>query len=199
MPTTVPHDEREQVHAETVAEWRGWLEVNHGRTEGVWLVSWRAPTGRPRMTYEESVEEALAFGWIDCKARTLDDERTTSWLSPRNAGSGWSRSNKVRIERLEADGRMTDSGRALIDQAKVDGSWTLLDAVEDLLVPDDLAAAFAAYPGSRERFEAFPRSARRALLEWIVQAKRPETRARRVTETAAGAARGERANQPVGS
>jgi len=199
MTAAVPHDEREQVHAETVAEWRRWLEANHGRTQGIWLVSWRAPTGRQRMTYEESVEEALAFGWIDSKARTLDDERTTIWMSPRKPGSGWSRTNKVRIERLERDGRMTDAGRTLIDQAKADGSWTLLDAVEDLLVPDDLAAAFAAYPGSRERWEAFPRSARRALLEWIVQAKRPETRARRVAETAAGAARGERANQPGGS
>lgn len=197
MTTTAPHDEREQVHAETVAEWRRWLEANHGRTEGIWLVSWRAPTGRPRMAYEESVEEALAFGWIDSKARTLDDERTTIWMSPRKPGSGWSRTNKVRIERLERDGRMTDAGRALIDQAKADGSWILLDAVEDLLVPDDLAAAFAAHAGSRERWDAFPRSARRALLEWIVQAKRPETRARRVAETAAGAARGERANQPA--
>ena len=197
MATTVPHDEREQVHPESVADWRCWLAANHTRTEGVWLVSWRAPTGRPRMTYEESVEEALAFGWIDSKVRTLDDERTTIWMSPRKPGSGWSRTNKVRIERLEADGRMTDAGRALIDQAKADGSWTLLDAVEDLLVPDDLADAFAAHPGSREQWEAFPKSARRSLLEWIVQAKRPETRSRRVVETAARAARAERANQPA--
>ena len=196
MSTPIPHDEREQVHLETIADWRRWLEANHGRDGGVWLVSWKASTGRSRLTYEESVEEALSFGWIDSKGRTLDDERSMLWFSRRKAGSGWSRSNKERIIRLEGDGRMTAAGRALIDQAIADGSWTLLDAVEDLLVPDDLAGAFDGQPGSRLQWDAFPRSARRALLEWLVQAKRPETRARRVAEVAAKAARGERANQP---
>jgi uncharacterized protein YdeI (YjbR/CyaY-like superfamily) len=196
MARAVPHDEREQVHIETIADWRRWLEANHARSAGVWLVSWKASTGRPRPTYEESVEEALAFGWIDSKGRTLDDERSMQWFSPRKAGSGWARTNKERIVRLERDGRMTAAGRAIIDQAKADGTWTLLDAVEDLIVPDDLAAAFAANPGARAHWDEFPRSARRALLEWLVQAKRPETRARRIAEVASRAARGERANQP---
>jgi uncharacterized protein YdeI (YjbR/CyaY-like superfamily) len=196
MPASIPHDEREQVHVETIADWRRWLEANHGQPGGVWLVSWKSATGRPRLGYEESVEEALAFGWIDSKARTLDDERSMLWFSPRKTGSGWSRPNKKRIVRLESDGRMTAAGRAVIDQAKSDGSWTLLDAVENLEVPDDLGDAFKANPGSRAHWEAFPRSARRAHLEWIVQAKRPETRARRVAEIASRAARGERANQP---
>jgi uncharacterized protein YdeI (YjbR/CyaY-like superfamily) len=191
----IPHDEREQFHPETVAAWRAWLHEHHRREGGVWLVSWKSLTGRPRLTYEESVEEALAFGWIDSKARTLDDERAMLWFSPRKPGSGWSRPNKVRIERLEHDGRMTAAGRAVIDKAKRDGSWTLLDAVEDLNVPEDLAAAFAANPGAAGHWEAFSRSARRALLAWIVQAKRQETRARRVEEVASRAARGERANQ----
>ncbi|MBA2718054.1 MAG: YdeI/OmpD-associated family protein [Chloroflexi bacterium] len=196
MTAAVPHNEREQVHAETAAVWRRWLRANHRRSDGIWLVSWKASTGRTRMSYEESVEEALAFGWIDSKAVSLDDERSMLWFTPRKPGSGWARPNKVRIERLENDGRMTDAGRAVIERAKADGSWTLLDAVEDLIVPDDLAAAFAAVPGSREHWDAFSRSTRRAVLEWIVQARRPETRARRVSETAASAGRGERANQP---
>ncbi len=191
----IPHNERERFHAETVAAWRAWLQEHHGQEGGVWLVSWKTATGRPRMSYEESVEEALAFGWIDAKARSLDDERAMLWFSPRKPGSGWSRPNKVRIERLERDRRMTAAGRAVIDRAKGDGSWTLLDAVEDLIVPDDLAAAFAANPGAAGHWEAFSRSARRALLEWIVQAKRQETRARRVREVASRAGRGERANQ----
>jgi uncharacterized protein YdeI (YjbR/CyaY-like superfamily) len=194
-----PHDDREQVHAETVTEWRRWLRANHRRADGVWLVSWKSGTGRPRLGYEESVEEALAVGWIDSKARGLDDERSMLWFSPRKPGSGWSRPNKERIVRLERDGRLIDAGREVIARAKGDGSWTLLDAVEDLIVPGDLAAEFAAHPGSQEHWDAFPRSARRALLEWIVQAKRRETRARRVTEVAIKAARGERANQPGGS
>lgn len=189
---SVPHDAREQVHAESAAEWRAWLDAHHATSTGVWLVTWKAATGRPRPTYDEVVEDALCYGWIDAKARSLDGERSAIWMAPRKRGSGWSRTNKVRIARLEADGRMQPSGRALIESAKADGSWALLDAVEDLVVPDDLAAAFDARPGSRERWDAFPRSAKRALLERIVQAKTPATRERRITEIADGTARGER-------
>jgi uncharacterized protein YdeI (YjbR/CyaY-like superfamily) len=155
-------------------------------------VFWRKGSGRTGLTYDEAVEEALCFGWIDGRAGKLDDRRTMIWFSPRKRGSGWARTNKVRVERLLAEGLMAPPGLALIEEAKRDGSWTRLDAVEDLTVPDDLAAAFAGQPGARERWDGLPRSVRRAALEWIVQAKRPETRARRVTETAQMAARGER-------
>jgi uncharacterized protein YdeI (YjbR/CyaY-like superfamily) len=185
----------DHVHAESATEWRAWLERNHDRDVGVWLVSWKTSTGRPRMSYEESVEEALAFGWVDSKGNTLDADRSMLWFAPRRAGSGWSRPNKERVERLERDGRMTDAGRRVIERAKADGSWTLLDDVENLVVPPDLAAAFDAHPGAREQWDGFPRSARRGILEWIVQAKTAPTRERRITETAAAAARGERANQ----
>jgi uncharacterized protein YdeI (YjbR/CyaY-like superfamily) len=155
-------------------------------------VFWRPRSGRAGLSYEEAVQEALCFGWIDGKAAGLDDQRTMLRFSPRRRGSGWARTNKVRIERLLAEGLMAEPGLALIEEAKRDGSWTMLDAVEDLIVPDDLAAAFDDHPGAREQWDGFPRSVRRAALEWIVQAKRPETRARRVTETARLAARGER-------
>jgi uncharacterized protein YdeI (YjbR/CyaY-like superfamily) len=185
----------DQVHAETVAEWRAWLERHHDRDVGAWLVSWKSSTGRPRMSYEESVEEALAFGWVDSKANTLDAERSMLWFAPRRPGSGWSRPNKERVERLERDGRMTAAGRRVVERARADGSWTLLDDVENLVVPDDLSAAFDAHPGARAQWDAFPRSARRGILEWIVQAKTAPTRERRVKVTAEAAARGERANQ----
>jgi uncharacterized protein YdeI (YjbR/CyaY-like superfamily) len=178
-----------------VAGWRAWLAEHHGRTTGVWLVTWRAGSGGPRITYEESVEQALCFGWVDSKGRALDAERTMLWFAPRKARSGWSRPNKQRVARLLAEGLMTPAGLAVVEAAKADGSWTLLDAVEDLVVPDDLAAAFDAHPPARAHWEAFPRSARRGILEWIVQARRPDTRARRVAETAEKAARNERANQ----
>jgi uncharacterized protein YdeI (YjbR/CyaY-like superfamily) len=188
----VPHDDREQFLAESAAEWRGWLTANHAASTGVWLVTWKASTGRPRPTYEETVEEALCFGWIDAKARSLDDERSAIWMAPRRPGSGWARSNKERILRLEADGRMTDAGRALIESAKADGSWTLLDDVEALIVPHDLGAAFAARPGARDAWEAFPRSVKRAALVWLVDAKSDATRAKRIAEIADKTARGER-------
>ena len=188
-------DGRALVHAETRAEWRDWLARNHAESAGVWLVSWKRTTGRPAMPYEELVEELLGFGWIDSKAGTLDEERTMLLVTPRKKGSGWSRPNKERVARLEAAGLMAPAGQRVVDAARADGSWSKLDAVEALEVPDDLAAAFDAHPGAREKWDAFPPSARKAILGWIVQAKRADTRTRRVTETAECAARGERANE----
>lgn len=116
-------------------------------------------------------------------------------VTPRKARSNWSRANKERIERLEAAGRLAPAGQRAVQAAKADGSWSALDAVEDLVEPDDLRVRLDADPEARRHWDAFPRSAKRGILEWIVQAKRPATRARRVAETAERAAVGERANQ----
>jgi uncharacterized protein YdeI (YjbR/CyaY-like superfamily) len=183
--------ERDRFHPETLAEWRAWLAVNHLGSKGVWLVSWKAGTGRPRLGYEESVEEALAFGWVDSQAATLDGERAMLWFTPRKANSPWSLTNKERIARLEASGRIADAGRGAVRAAKANGMWTLLDDAQNLIVPDDLAEALAATPGARERWDAFSASARRRLLEWIVLARRPATRATRIAETARRAALGD--------
>ena len=185
-------DDREWFQAEERPAWRTWLAANHDTSPGVWLVTWKKASGRPVLSYDDAVCEALAFGWVDTKGMKVDEERTRLLFTPRKRGSGWSRPNKERIERLEAEGLMTAAGAAVIDAAKGDGSWTLLDDVENLVVPDDLGAAFARHAGSREQWDGFPRSARRAMLEWIVQAKRPETRATRIEQTASRAARGER-------
>jgi uncharacterized protein YdeI (YjbR/CyaY-like superfamily) len=148
------------------------------------------------VTQEEAVEEALCFGWIDAKANRLDERRWKQWMGRRKPGGGWSAVNKRRIERLIAEGRMAPAGLAMIEAAKADGSWSKLDASHSLKVPRDLAAALRAYPNARPRFDTFPPSSRRAILEWIDSAKRPETRARRVGETARLAEDGIRANQP---
>lgn len=185
----------EHVHAETRSHWRDWLERNHAHHSGVWLVSWKKHTGKARMTYDEAVEEALAFGWIDSKPSKVDDERTALWFAPRKPQSSWSRINKERIARLEDQGRMADAGRRAVDAAKANGAWTRLDDVEKLVVPGDLVAALASHDQARENWDTFPRSVRRGILEWIVLAKRESTRARRVEQTALLAARGERANQ----
>jgi uncharacterized protein YdeI (YjbR/CyaY-like superfamily) len=187
--------ERLRIHPESRVTWRAWLADHAADTQGVWLVSWRKHTGRPAMTYSEAVEEALCFGWVDSKPAKLDEDRTMLYFSPRRRGSAWSRSNKQRIQLLMADGRMTRAGLTVVEQAKADGTWSLLDEVEDLVVPADLAAALDALPSARAQWEAFPRSARRGILEWIAQAKRPETRSRRLAETAELAQQGERANQ----
>jgi uncharacterized protein YdeI (YjbR/CyaY-like superfamily) len=147
------------------------------------------------MSYEDSVVEALAVGWVDSMGLTIDEERSMLWFAHRKPTSGWSRPNKQRVERLEAEGRMGPAGRRAIEVAKANGAWTLLDDVEDLVVPDDLAAALAALPGAAAQWEEFPPSARRAILGWIVQARTAPTRARRVAEAAENASMGKRANQ----
>ena len=183
------------IHPRTLADWRAWLAANHTRAEGVWLITYKKAAGKPTLSYEASVEEALCFGWVDSKGGKLDEERTMLYFAPRKTGSGWSRPNKERVARLIAAGRMAPAGLAKIEAAKADGSWTLLDAVENLEVPDDLAVEFARYPDARAHFDAFPRSARRSILEWIVQAKTPLTRAKHIAETARLAQENVRANQ----
>jgi len=191
----MPEPPENATHPLNRAEWRAWLEANHARPQGVWMISYKQATGKPRVEYAESVEEALCFGWVDSKGNKLDDERSMLWFAPRKRGSGWARPNKERIERLIAAGLMAPAGLAKIDAAKADGTWTLLDSVENLEVPDDLAAALDRFSAARANFEAFPRSARRGILEWIVQAKTAATRAKRIEETARLAQENQRANQ----
>ena len=188
-------DDRPIVHPKSRKGWRLWLSRNYGRSPGVWLAAYRKETGKPRVEYDEAVEEALAFGWIDSKSVRLDEERTLLWMSPRKPSSGWSRTNKERVERLEREGLMTDAGRAAIEAAKRNGSWSLLDSVEALEEPEDLAAALNASPAARANFDAFPPSARKLILTWIATAKREETRLKRIEETTRLAAENIRANQ----
>jgi uncharacterized protein YdeI (YjbR/CyaY-like superfamily) len=177
------------------AGWRRWLEANHVTSGSIWLVLWKKGSSGPYMSNDDVVEEALAFGWIDSLPRKLDAERSLLLLSPRKPGSAWSAVNKARVERMLAKGAMAPAGLAAIERSKADGGWSALDAVEALEVPPDLAAALAALPPAAETFAAFPRSAKRGILEWIVQAKTPATRAKRVAETAREAQAGRRANQ----
>ena len=188
-------DALEWVHPLGREEWRAWLAANHGTARGAWFVSWKKATGRPRLEYAEAVEEALCVGWVDSLARTVDDERSRLLMTPRKRGSGWSRPNKERIARLEVAGVMLPAGLAVVEAARADGSWSALDDVENLVEPGDLRAALDAEPSARANWDAFPPSARKAILTWISTAKRAETRLRRVEETATLAARNVRANE----
>jgi len=191
----MPNEPDNAVHPLSRAEWRAWLEQNHTRAEGVWLISYKKATGKPRVEYDEAVEEALCFGWIDSKGNKLDEERSLLWFAPRKTKTGWSKPNKERVERLLAAGLMASAGLAKIEAAKQDGSWNALDAVEALEIPPDLAEALARYSLAQQHFEAFPRSVKRGILEWISNAKRAETRAKRIEETARLAEDNIRANQ----
>jgi uncharacterized protein YdeI (YjbR/CyaY-like superfamily) len=193
----MPMADAPMVHAEDRAAWRAWLEANHASETGAWLVSWRRGRG-PRVEYEEAVEEALCFGWIDSQGGNIDDARSRQYFAPRKAQSGWAATNKARIERLIATGLMRPAGLAAIERAKANGSWRLLDDVEQGIVPDDLAAALAAHPPAAANFDAFPKSAKRAMLAWTAQAKRLATRAQRIQAIAERAAVNERAYPPPG-
>ena len=187
--------EGEQVLVESRAEWRNWLVQNHRRSKGIWLVTFKKQCGDRYVAYDDIVEEALCFGWIDSLPRRLDNERTQLWLAPRKSGSGWSRLNKTRIDKLTVAHLMMPTGLEKVAAAKQDGSWTALDAIEGLEIPSDLASAFAEYKDARENFEAFPKSVKRGILEWIASAKRSETRTKRIKETAKLAQENIRANQ----
>ena len=179
-------------------EWRDWLADHHSQPTGVWAVTYKkasVPDGLDHVPASALSEECLCFGWVDSKPARIDGSRTALLCTPRRPGSGWSKVNKDRVARLEADGRMAPAGFAAVAQAQQDGSWSALDAVDALEVPDDLAAALAAVDGARTNWDAFPPSARRGILEWIGTAKRDETRRRRVEETATLAGKNERANQ----
>jgi uncharacterized protein YdeI (YjbR/CyaY-like superfamily) len=117
------NESAEVVQLDNRADWRDWLERNHETAAGAWLVTWKKPTGRPRIEYDAAVEEALCFGWVDSKSRSVDDERTSLYFAPRKPKSAWSESNVARVEKLEAAGLMTAAGRHAVEQAKRLGMW----------------------------------------------------------------------------
>jgi uncharacterized protein YdeI (YjbR/CyaY-like superfamily) len=192
MPVKPPPN---AVHPMSRQAWRSWLMAHHTRSEGIWLISYKKASGKPRFAYDEAVEEALCFGWIDSKVNKLDEERAMLWFAPRKPKTGWSKPNKERVERAIASRQMAPPGMAKVTQAKLDGSWTALDAVEALEIPPDLALALAQHAPAQENFETFPRSVKRGILEWISTAKTAPTRNKRVLETATQAAKNVRANQ----
>lgn len=187
--------EKEQIQVESRAELRQWLAENQGRSEGVWLVTFKKSAGDKYVSWDDLVQEVICFGWIDGQARKLDADRSMQWIAPRKPGSGWSRRNKEHVAQLAAAGLLMPAGLAKIEAAKADGSWNALDAVENLELPPDLIEALAEYTDAAANFEAFPRSVKRSILEWISNAKRPQTRQTRIEETARLAQDNIRANQ----
>ena len=169
-----------QVYVRDRSEWRAWLEANHATSPGIWLVFDKKSAGRERLPYGDAVEEALCFGWIDGLARPIDAAQYRQLFTPRKAKSTWSRVNKERIERLRSAGLLRPAGIAAIELAQRNGSWSSLDAVDAMEIPADLAKALARAPTAKRNFEAFPPSARRAYLYWVLSAKRPETREKRI-------------------
>lgn len=173
-----------KVYATTKQEWREWLNENHAHMQGVWLIQYKKNKGKPTLSWSEAVDEALCFGWIDSIKKKLNDESSIQFFSRRKPMSTWSRINKEKVNRLIENGLMTQAGFASIETAKRNGSWTILDEVEALIIPQDLMATFKLYEGSKSYFDQLSKSTRKAILQWLVLAKRPETRRRRIDEIA---------------
>jgi uncharacterized protein YdeI (YjbR/CyaY-like superfamily) len=182
LPAPPSPDGRDVVVPSTAANWRRWLGRHPDRTVGVWVVYRKKSSALVGPTYDDLLDEALCHGWIDSRSRRVDEDRMVQWFSPRRPGGLWSPRNKRRIEELTAAGRMTAVGRAAIERAVADGSWSQADEVEALVVPADLATALAAAPTARAAYDALPDSTKRQHLWWVHNARRSTTRSARISE-----------------
>jgi uncharacterized protein YdeI (YjbR/CyaY-like superfamily) len=162
--------------------WREWLEANHESKQAVWLIYYKKKSNLPTVLYSDAVDEALRFGWIDSKAKPIDEEKYMQFFTKRKPKSIWSKINKEKIERLTKEGLMTQAGFEIIEIAKQNGSWTILDESEALIVPGDLDNAFQKSVSAKDYFSSLSRSDKRNILQWLVLAKRQETREKRITE-----------------
>ena len=172
------------------AAWRAWLEAHHAMATVVWLLLHKKHVDESSVTYDEAVVEALCWGWIDGLTNRWDERSYAVRFTPRKPGSVWSESNIARVEKMIAEGRMTPAGRALVDEAKRRGTWDDAASGRFEVMPPDLEAALAVAPAAAARWRAWAPGYRRQHIYWVLDAKRPETRARRVAETARRAAAG---------
>ena len=174
--------EIESFYPKSRREWREWLEKNHIGKQSIWLIYYKKKSKVSTVSYNEAVDEALCFGWIDSKAKPLDDERYMQFFSKRKNNSVWSKINKDKVERLVKEGLMAKAGFEIIEKAKQNGSWTILDEAEALIIPQDLEDNFKMNPDAKKYFVRLSRSDKRNILQWLVLAKRPKTRQMRITE-----------------
>jgi len=166
------------------ADWRKWLIENHTAKQSVWLVYHKIKSNVPSISWSQAVDEALCFGWIDSTARPIDDLTFMQFFCKRKPNSAWSKINKAKVERLINEGLMTQAGFNSIEKAKQNGSWIILDGVEELKIPKDLSAAFKVQRGSKPFFLSLSKSVQKSILHWLVLAKKPETRQKRINEIA---------------
>ena len=175
-------EEIEMFYPTNQEEWRTWLKKNHNVKQSIWLVCYKVSAKRSTIPWTNAVDEALCFGWIDSVRKTIDDEKFMQFFGKRKPSSGWSKINKAKVEKLITEGRMMEAGYESIKTAKQNGSWVLLDDVEELKIPEDLNVAFKTKEGSLDFFLSLSKSVRKSMLQWITLAKRPETRQNRIAE-----------------
>lgn len=174
--------------------WRDWLTVNSESVQNSWLIIYHKSSSTPSVTYDEAVEEALCFGWVDSKPNKRNHESYYLFFAQRKPKSNWSKANRERAERMMATNQMTKKGMDMIDLAKSTGTWLALTDVQASILPDDLKNALEKNSVANEHFEKFAPSSKRIILEWILNAKKEETRTKRIKETVELAAKGIKAN-----
>ncbi len=179
--------------------WRAWLERNHRTVKAVCLVLTKKGARKPTVSYIEAMEEAVAFGWIDSRGNRLDEDRFRLIFTRRKPGSVWAPSNKERVRRLTKAGRMAPAGLEIVAAARKDGSWSAYDDIERLRSPKDLLSALARVPRAEAFFSASCKTYKKQALYWIMSAKRPETRAKRIAKIVRLAAAGKKADWYFGA
>lgn len=163
-------------------EWREWLQENHHNKTSIWLIYYRKSANIQTISYNEAVDEAICFGWIDSRVKPIDSEKFMQFFSKRKAKSVWSKVNKNKVQQLIEGGLMTKAGFESIEIAKKNGSWVILDEVEELIIPGDLENEFQKKPDAKTYFLGLSRSDKRNILQWLVLAKKTETRVKRIAE-----------------
>lgn len=174
--------ETETFYPKSRSEWRAWLQNNHDKKQSIWIIYYKKNSTQPTVSYSEAVDEALCFGWIDSTSRPIDEEKYMQYFTRRKVKSVWSKINKEKIERLFREGNMTEAGIRSIEIAKQNGSWNILDDAEALIIPEDLEVEFQKRPSSKDYFLGLSKSDKRNILQWLVLAKRPDTRQKRILE-----------------
>lgn len=180
-------NENEIFYPTSQSEWREWLQENHVSKQAVWVVFYNKNSSKPSISWSEAVDVALCFGWIDSKKIAVDKESSHQFFSKRKPKGTWSKINKQKVEKFIAEGLMSELGLSVIENAKQNGSWTILDEVEELIVPFDLETAFTQYPNSKNFYLSLSKSVKKAILQWLVLAKTIETRNKRIAEIIASA------------
>jgi len=169
-------------YPESQTAWREWLEENHLSEQSAWIVFYKKQSGKKTISWSDAVDVALCYGWIDSKKIKIDHETSHQFFSKRKPKSTWSKINKDKIVQLTANGLMTEAGLRCIEIAKQNGSWTILDEVEQLIIPADLASELQKTANAMACFESLSKSAKKLMLSNLVFAKTPETRQKRITQ-----------------
>ncbi len=185
--------EQPQIAFESAAAWEAWLAEHHEEADGIWVKFAKKGTGVPSVTYDQALDAALCYGWIDGQSRRLDETWYLQRFTPRRARSMWSKRNREKVAALIEAGRMQPAGLREVERAQADGRWeAAYDGPATATVPDDLKAALDQNQAAKEFFACLDRQNRYAILHRVQTATRPETRARRIAKLVEQLARGEK-------